>query len=281
MSDRVRTTSVQRTYRYLRIAISGTVVVIFVAVAVTIPVVGVLPSLSHYYYSPARTIFVGAVITVSVCFFALSGRGPERVLLDAAAMLAPLIAIVPTVISPRSVPGVDVSCVGSCLPEAFDADVDSGVATYLIVGVLIVMLTVALIVTGQVDAGGAALSISIASAVLLIVGITWWLWQPVFLQWGHFLTAIAFFGCIAAVAVVTAFWPTDRRKPPRWLQVAYVVLAVALALDVLGLPVYGSERLGDVYGVFVGEVGALLLFVAFWALQSIQYWNADDEAAAP
>lgn len=270
----------QRTYRYLRIAISGMVVVIFVAVGVTIPVVGVLPSLSHYYYSPARTLFVGALITVSVCFFALSGRGPERVLLDAAAMLAPLIAIVPTVISPRSVPGVDVSCVGSCLPDAYDADVDSGVATYLIVGVLIVVLALALIATRQVDAAGAALSIVIASAVLLLVALAWWLWRPLFLQWGHFLSAIGFFGSIAAVAVVTAFWPTDQRRPARWLQVAYVVLAVAFAVNVLGMPVYGSAHLGDIYGVFIGEVLALLLFVAFWALQSIQYWNADDEGTA-
>ena len=34
-------------------------------------------------------------VVVSVCFFALSGRGAERVLLDAAATVVPLVAIVP------------------------------------------------------------------------------------------------------------------------------------------------------------------------------------------
>lgn len=74
------TTSLQRTYRYLRLAIAGAVVV------------------------------VGALIAVSVCFFALSGRGAERVLLDAAATVVPLVAIVPTMISPGSVPGIDAHC---------------------------------------------------------------------------------------------------------------------------------------------------------------------------
>ena len=57
---------------------------------------GVLPSVSAYYYSPARDVFVGALIAASLALFALSGRGPSRALLDAAALFAPLIALVPT-----------------------------------------------------------------------------------------------------------------------------------------------------------------------------------------
>ena len=59
-------TSLQRTYRYLRIAIVGAVVVVFTAIATTLPSVGLLPSISHYYYTPAHTLFVGALIAVSV-----------------------------------------------------------------------------------------------------------------------------------------------------------------------------------------------------------------------
>lgn len=74
---------------------------------------------------------------MSVCFFALSGRGAERVLLDAAATVVPLVAIVPTMISPGSVPGIDAHCPpgrGSCVPASFDAAVRGGVLTSLIVG---------------------------------------------------------------------------------------------------------------------------------------------------
>lgn len=279
MTTRAQTTSLQRTYRYLRIAVAGTVVVIFVAVAVTIPVVGVLPSLSHYSYTPAHTLFVGSLITVGVCLFALSGRGPERVLLDVAAILVPLVAIVPTVISPGSIAGVDVSCAGACVPDAYGAAVDVGVATYVIVGVLLLIGASALTVVGEVEREGGILSLSIAAAVLLIVWLTWWLARPVFLQWTHFVAAIGFFGVIAAVAVVNAFWPGRRRKPTPVMKAAYAIIAVALALDVIGLPLFGSQRIGPFYWVFAGEVIALLLFLAFWVIQSIQFWSAVDPDA--
>lgn len=269
------TTSTQRTYRYLRVAISGTVAVIFIAVLVTIPRVGLLPSLSHYYYTPARMLFVGALITVSVCFFALSGSGAERVLLDAAAMLAPLLAIVPTAISADSVPGITVTCPGACVPDAVDAEVDVGLATYLIVGVLVLAVAVTLALTGEVDRRGALLSSAIAVVVLAGVAAWWWIAPVAFRQWAHLITAAGFFGLIAAVAVVTAFWPSDRRPPPRGLKAAYVVVAIAIVVDVAAMPVFGNVRVGDVYGIFVGEVLALLLFVTFWILQTVQYWRAD------
>ena len=89
-------TSLQRTYRYLRIGVAGTVVVIFVSVLLAVPAVGWLTSVSDYFYSPARDAFVGALIAASLALLALSGRGLERGLLDAAALFAPLIALVPT-----------------------------------------------------------------------------------------------------------------------------------------------------------------------------------------
>ena len=49
-------TSSQRTYRYLRIGTAATVVAIFTAVASASTVVGMLPSVSAYYYSPARDV---------------------------------------------------------------------------------------------------------------------------------------------------------------------------------------------------------------------------------
>lgn len=279
MTTRAQTTSLQRTYRYLRMAVSGTVVVIFVAVAVTIPVVGVLPSLSHYYFTAAHTLFVGALITVSVCLFALSGRGPERVLLDVAAILVPLVAIVPTVISPGSIDGVEAACAGACVPAAFEADVAVGVATYLIVGVILLVVAAALTLAGEVEREGATLTLAIAAVVLLVVGLTWWLWRPAFLQWTHFVAAFGFFAVIAAVAIVNAFWPTRRRKPTPALKAAYAAIAIALALDVIALPLFGSLRVGPFYWVFVGEVLALLLFLAFWVLQSIQFWSSVDPDA--
>ncbi len=46
----------------------------------------------------------------------------------------------------------------------------------------------------------------------------------------------------------------------------------------IGMPLYGSLHVGHLFGVFVGEVLALVLFAAFWVLQSVQYWRVDDPA---
>lgn len=280
MTDADASTSLQRTYRYLRLAIAGAVVVVFTAVLVAMPGAGLLPSLSHYYYTPSNTMFVGALMAVSVCFFALSGRGAERVLLDAAATVVPLIAIVPTMISPHSVPGVEADCArgeGSCVPSAFDAAVDAGVLTYLIVGAVVMLVAVALAVAGQVDRRGTTLSLVIGGAVLLVVWLTWWLAHDAFLRWAHLSAATLFFGIIAAVALVQALRPAERAAP-RWMKIAYIAIAAALVVVVVGMPLYGSLHVGHVFGVFVGEVLALLLFAAFWVLQSVQYWRVDDPA---
>lgn len=273
-------TSLQRTYRYLRIAIAGSVVVVFVAIATTLPRVGLLPSISHYSYTPANTVFVGALIAVAVALFALSGRGAERVLLDAAAIVVPLIAIVPTRISPGSVPGQDAPCpggAGSCVPAGYDAAVDSGILTYLVVGVAVLALAIALVLAGEVDRRAATISIVIAVPVLLVVALTWGFARAVFLDGAHLVAAVLFFSLIAAVAVRAAVAP-DGPGAPRALRRAYIGIAVLLGVVVLGMPLYGPMHVGPVYGVFVGEALALVLFAVFWILQSVQYWRSDDPA---
>ncbi len=273
-------TSLQRTYRYLRIAIVGAVVVVFTAIATTLPSVGLLPSISHYYYTPAHTLFVGALIAVSVSLFALSGRGVQQGALGAAATIAPLVAIVPTTVSPGSVAGADAGCPGegpSCVPAGFAAAVDSGVLTYLVVGAAVVVLAVGLALIGEVDRRAAAVSISIAVPVLVIVGLVWGFSRAAFLQWAHVAAASVFFLLIAVVAVLAAVAPSAPGAPP-WLRRAYVAIAVAIVVIVAGMPLYGPLHAGPVYGVFIGEVLALALFATFWILQSLQHWRSDDPA---
>lgn len=67
-------TSLQRTYRYLRIGVACSAVVIFVAVGVAAASVGWLTSVSDYFYTPARDAFVGALIAVTLALLALSCR---------------------------------------------------------------------------------------------------------------------------------------------------------------------------------------------------------------
>lgn len=273
-------TSTQRTHRYLRLAIGGTVVVILVAMLFAVPVVGWLPSISDYYYSPARNAFVGALIAASLALLALSGRGAERTILDAAAVFAPLIALVPTVIGAGSVPGVDVPC-GTCVPPAFRADVSNGVTTYLVILAGVLALGIVLSIAGEVQGARFSLILgAVVFAVVLIVGIAW---PDVLLNWAHFLATILFFGLIASDAILNAFWRTTSEVPPTWLRVVYIAIAVVLVADMVLLIIATISTWGAVDEVFpwilVGEAIALLAFLTFWWLQTWQRWNEIDPAS--
>ncbi|MFF2494009.1 hypothetical protein [Agromyces sp. NPDC058064] len=98
-------TTGQKSHRYLRLSLVLIVVALLLSVTYQSISSGVLlNSISHYFYTPAHAVFVGSLIAASLALVALSGRDSdplngyniEPVLLDIAAVFAPLIAIVPT-----------------------------------------------------------------------------------------------------------------------------------------------------------------------------------------
>jgi hypothetical protein len=273
-------TSTQRTHRYLRLAIGGVVVVIFAAMLIEVPAVGWLPSVSDYVYTPARNAFVGALIAASVALLALSGRGAERTILDAAALFAPLVALVPTVVHAGSVPGLEVPC-GTCVPPAVRPDVVNGVTTYLVVLAGVVVLGIALSRAGQVR--GARLSLALGAAVFALVLVVATALPEIFLGWAHFLATVVFFALIAADAILNAFWRTSSAAPPRWLRIVYIVIAVVLIADLIALIVTTSvswDAAGERFPwILLGEIVALLAFLAFWWLQTWQRWDETDPAS--
>jgi hypothetical protein len=276
MPPAVPSTSVQRTYRYLRIAIAGTVVVIFVSVGLAATSVGWLTSVSDYFYTPARNAFVGALIAAAMALVALSGRGAERALLDAAALFAPLIALVPTTLAPGSVPGVAVPCADRCFPPEFEADAANGVATYLVIGLLTVLVGVLLAGLRQVSLDTVGFSLVGSAAVLVGVGALWLFARDAFLAQGHFVATIAFFALFATVAVLNAF-PRRGFPPPTVFRVLYVAIAVGLVavLVVYIVLLPGADATG-VPVVLLAEAAALSLFFAFWVVQGVEKWHEAD-----
>ncbi len=249
---------------------------IFVAVGLAAASVGWLTSVSDYFYTPARNAFVGALIAAALALVALSGRGAERALLDAAALFAPLIALVPTTLAPGSVPGVAVPCPHRCFPPEFEADAANGVATYLVVGLLTVLVGVLLAALRQVSLDTVGFSLVSSAGVLVVVGAVWLFARDAFLAQGHFVATIAFFGLFATVAVLNAF-PRRSAPPPTVFRVLYVAIALGLVAvlvvyiallpdaDATGLPV-----------VLLAEAAALTLFFAFWVVQGVEKWHEAD-----
>ena len=76
---RLRTTSTQRTYRYVRLSLIGATVLLAVAIAIESVTVGVPASVSASYYTSAGPAFVGSLTAVALALVALSGRSVEPV----------------------------------------------------------------------------------------------------------------------------------------------------------------------------------------------------------
>ncbi|WP_194409382.1 hypothetical protein [Microbacterium cremeum] len=278
MSSPAVSTSLERTYRYLRIGVAGSVVVIFVSAGVAAASVGWLTSVSDYFYTSARDPFVGALIAVSLALLALSGRGAERALLDAAALFAPLIALVPTTVAAGSIPGVDVTCTGRCFPPAYEADAANGVLTYLVVGALAVAVALLLAALRQVSLAAVRFSLALTVAVLLVVGLTWSLARDAFLQQAHFVATTVFFALFAAVAVRNAF-PRRGAPPPTVFRVLYTAIAIGLAVLLVAYVVLLPQADGSgIPIVLIVEAVALSLFFAFWVVQGVEKWADPDPA---
>ncbi|WP_426323932.1 hypothetical protein [Microbacterium sp. E-13] len=269
-------TSLERTYRYLRIGIAGTVVAIFVAIAQAATTYGWLTSVSDYFYTPARNVFVGSLIAVSLALLALSGRGAERALLDAAALFAPLIALVPTTVAAGAVPGVAVSCTGRCFPPAYEADVANGMIVYLVLGLLVLLVALVLAALGQVSLAAVWPSLLIAGAVVGATGLTWLLAREAFLDQAHFVATTAFFALFAAVAVRNAF-PRSGPQPAPAFQALYTAIAVGLVVVLIAYVVLLPQADGSgIPIVLIVEAVALALFFSFWVVQGIEKWSDPD-----
>ncbi|MEO7125821.1 MAG: hypothetical protein ABI382_09730 [Nakamurella sp.] len=266
------------TYRYLRLTIVGLFTALIVSVIWQIGQDGFLrSSISAYYYAAPRSIFVGALVGVGAALIAIKGRaGPEETLLNIAGMLAPIVAMVPTPLSSARAGG----CAGAsrCVPEAFVAGVDNNMWALIITGVG------ALIVAGLVTwrAGRLArLRCGFAAALWLLVSVAFIGWRDAFLSSAHNLAAAGLFVLIAVVVVINARHAQQFREPPVFRARTYcwiyraigavmaVAAAVALVMTILSL---AGSMLPHAW-LFVMESVMIGTFIAFWAVQTVQFWE--------
>lgn len=281
---RLRTTSTQRTYRSVRIAIVGVVVFLAAGVGAQIAQDGPLGSVSAAYYTPARNVFVGALCAVALALLALSGRSVEQALLDLAAVLAPVIALVPTPIVAGAVPGVDPGCpdAAACVPASVLPDVAVGMLALSVIGALAVVAAVVLGVLQRslTPGGGVAL---VAAGVLVAAGTGWWaIWPSTFVAGAHYAATLGFFVLIAAVSTLAALRPSARTtRNRRLLRVLYAAIAAGIVgvLLVLAALVFRPDAgTSGTSSVFAGEAVALALFAIFWVVQTVEMWDDIDPA---
>lgn len=281
----------RKTYRYLRVSVVGMALLLAVALAIEV-LWGDgerFGSLSGYYYSPVRPVFVGALLAIGPALVAIKGRtGWEDTLLDLAGMLAPVIALVPASLPAHR---EDVSCPGgsaSCIPAEFLPSVENNVAALAALGALALLF--AWLSAGRAGRRDRTTRIGLLAAVL-----TWALFsgafvtaRGVFLAWAHYAAAIAFFGCIAAVAHLNGRHSAVRGQStgmtPRAYGRAYRAIGALMVTTLVLAALY--HAVAAVAGVepwfatiAVAEAVLLLLFAVFWVLQTVENWYEEVDAA--
>jgi hypothetical protein len=251
-----------KTWRYLRLAMIGLVIALAAAVVYEVARRGadcVQTSISAYYYTPARAIFVGALIAIGACLICLRGsRDWEDILLNVAGMLAPVVALVPT---PEP---------GACAwPPGAPADptpnVENNITAVLVVGI-VAFVALAVLSWRHEERRPARLGYVAAVALWAIALLVFVVERKAFVDHGHLVSAVVMFGCIIAVAFINAIsFKQKQGDPNAGNRYSFVGLAM---LTVLPLYLFGGK-----YHVLLAEIDALVLFAIFWIIQTQELWD--------
>jgi len=269
------------TYRYLRISIVGAVVLLAVSIAIERSQVGCWQtSVSAYYYTPVKAIFVGVLMAVGLCLIVIKGSTPwEDAALNAAGMLAPIVAVVPTSdvgtcwsVAPRPLPVND----EGELAEWVVANIDNNITALIVTGIagLIVAAVIATIATRNMKAiaeiGPVQMRLGLLGAMALLIGgaILFAFWND-FDTRAHGFAAVAMFLFLATAVGLNA-WDSRRDPAPRayfWLyaSIAFLMIAAAAVMFPLG----SSWQ----HMVLVLEATEIILFAVFWLVQTAEHWD--------
>jgi hypothetical protein len=265
------TSDAVKTYRYVRLSMVA--LVIGLAAAIVVERTKVDPgcfqhSISAYYYTPVRGMFVGGLLGIAVLLIAMRGSGDgEDALLNLAGGLAPVVAFVTTPNAGRC----------SSTPSTFrdpGPDVSNNITTLFVLLALALLLAAVLL---RKESGGRNEWLLLLGGAGVWVGalLVFDLGRDTFLRKAHYTAAVAMFACIVAVVVRNALdfrqKEKDAGKKPRATN-RYAALA--------GLMVVGAGAMG-VWDWVVGWDHAVLfiegwlisLFAAFWLIQTEELWE--------
>jgi len=278
--------SVLSTYRYLRVAM--VLLVLLLSAAVVLQIFGADPdcwqrSVSAYYYTPARAVFVASLCAIGACLVVYRGNtDAEDVALNASGLLAFVVAFVPT--------QVDDTCPASNVPTPaeLDAAVNNNVWALIVGGAALTAVSWFLRVRTAPDERGGSLSVwpLVASSVgVVVLPFVFVRWHDAVRDHGHDVAAIALFAGIVVVVAMNALGlaaqsdggtPVARRVANR-----YTVVGVAMVGTFVGVLVAHWAVPSFLQWLFWLEALLIAEFAAYWVLQTVELWNVVERTEAP
>lgn len=258
------------TYRYVR---SG-LLVLLLALAVSLGIEtarhGWQTSISSYYYTPAGPVFIAVLASVGVCLVALRGyTDAENVCLNLAGISAPMVAFVP---DPERGHRPDQTAI------------TNNAATFLTV--LAVGYLVVLVFVWRAKQHGRPVSLwsmigLISVALAWLVGVVWLTADSAsFAAHAHTLAAVFTFLPFVGVVALNTDWGVRviaREAASSRTRFDRAYWAVLIGMGLVAV-VFAVLRSWD-YSLLGLEVGILVLFAAFWILQTIDLIDPGRDAA--
>jgi hypothetical protein len=295
-----------RTYNFLRWSVIALLGVLMVSVIwQTVGSGCLLVSVSAYYHTPVRIVFVGSLFALGAALIAYQGRTPrEDTLLNFSGLMAFLVALVPTLEKKRC----GAQDVGShfpwisladehVVPKSGDEDIASAVANNywaLMIVTSIVLVAVLCsrlrsnqklglhLLVGRIDNRKERIWtawITVVCGVVLVGECALFLrWREQFIAWTHGIASLAMVLGVIGVMVLNLrrvrVKDTGRSGFYRaWYRVLILVLFPGL-LIVAGLV---WVAVGWDFLIFYLEIVVLLDFIAYWVVQTREL----REPAAP
>ena len=265
-----------RTYRYLRLAVVVVVVALALSVALQTVHAGCqLGSVSAYYFTPSRSVFVGSLSVIGALMIIYQGDPTtEDHTLNFAGFMALALAWVP--------PRADGRCGRSSfsLSAADRADVvRNNFLTLLIVVALAVVVQLIFRRRQTVFDPAWWIGVMLGAAYGLIFAI-----KPRWFELnGHVVAAVSLFAAMVIVVFANAY-SFDRLHQQgsarftvmgRPLPTAnrYSVIAALMVASFVVIPGVHSVVAGWYTWVFWLEAALIIEFALFWAIQTQELWN--------
>lgn len=276
------------TYRYLRIGM----VVIVLALAISIgleraKVDCFQTSISAYFYTPVRAIFVGGLLGIGVSLIVIKGSFWEDIFLNVAGMLAPIVAVAPT-----SGTGGCWSVPPSPLPKNPDgtmadwvvASIDNNIRALVFTGFVGLLIAAGVAAIAKKDLFAAAkvgsrdLRFGLLLTLAYLLGVlalhAWW---DRFTELAHGYAAVAMF-VFLAFAIMANAW--ERRAKPDKRRYLLIYAAIATTM-LVGGAVLRFGFAGWDHMVLWLEGIEITLFATFWLVQTREHWKPRGASAAP
>lgn len=270
---------VRKTYRYLRLGLIGSAFMLAVSILWEFREVGyecLQTSVSGYYFTPVRAVFVSVLVAVGAALIVIKGQGVEDFFLNVAGMLAPVVAFVPTV-NAADCSSIDLDPFplvrtpsGTMLSDATLANVSNNLGALVITGVAGVIVA---FVLSRRDSGvrPPLLGLAATLAIILVVGglyASGWEWYRSQL---HNIAAILMFVFLGAASIANArrMGAAGSRRYARLYWLIPILMAVTVGV------ILSIDRLMDgwAHAIFTLEAVEVSLFAFYWIVQTAEHWN--------